>query len=291
MRLHKVITITTLLVILALAALVWFFPSNDDFRLENKFWNGVSETLGGPFRPVKSLAQLSAESTLILIPYVDFTAAELQAIKDFVNLSGTLILADDYGYGNRVLEFLGFKARFSGRPLLDPMVNYKNQWFPRVVYLNDSPLTEGIENLALNHATAIANVAADEVIAQSSAFSYLDLNANEKQEADEPNGPHPVISRHSLGGGQVILIADPSLFINSMSGIEDNHQLIQNITTMNTTPPLVDQSHLPPSTLHQTKDLLASARGSLASPLGTLGVVALALSITLLPFWRERRQP
>jgi hypothetical protein len=290
-QLHKVITITTLLVILALTALVWFFPSNDDFRLENKFWNGASETLSGPFRPVKSLAQLPAGSTLLLIPYVDFTAAELQTVKDFVVQGGTLILADDYGYGNRVLEFLGFKARFSGRPLLDPLVNYKNQWFPRVVHLSDSPLTEGIENLALNHATAIANVAADEVIAQSSAFSYLDLNANEKQEANEPNGPHPVISRHSLGGGQVILIADPSLFINSMSGIEDNHQLIQNIATLNTTPPLVDQSHLTPSNLHQTKDLLASARGSLASPLGTLGVVALALSLTLLPFWRERRQP
>ena len=290
MQLHKFITITTLLVILALTALVWFFPSNDDFRVENRLWNGASETLGGPFRPVKSLAQLPAGSTLLLIPYVDFATAELQTVKDFVVRGGTLILADDYGYGNRVLEFLGFKARFSGRPLLDPLVNYKNQWFPRIVHLNDSPLTDGIENLVLNHATAIMNVPADEVIAQSSAFSYLDLNANEKQEADEPNGPHPVISRYSLGGGQVILIADPSLFINSMSGIEDNHQLIQNIT-LNTTPPLVDQSHLTPSNLHQTKDLLASARGSLASPLGTLGVVALALSITLLPFWRERRQP
>ena len=291
MQLHKVITITTLLVILALTALVWFFPSNVDFRLENKFWNGASETLSGPFRLVESLTDAPAGSTLLLIPYVDFTVSELQTVKDFVVQGGTLILADDYGYGNRVLEFLGFKARFSGRPLLDPLVNYKNQWFPRIVHLNDSPLTEGIENLVLNHATALMNVPADEVIAQSSAFSYLDLNANEKQEADEPNGPHPVISRHSLGGGQVNLVADPSLFINSMSGIEDNHQLIQNIATLNTTPPLVDQTHLTPSTLHQTKDLLASARGSLASPLGTLGVVALALSITLLPFWRERRQP
>lgn len=291
MQLHKVITLTTVLVVLALTVLVWFFPSNDDFRVENKYWNGASETLNGPFRPIEALFDTPAGATLLLIPYLSLTDAELQAVKDLVNLGGTLILADDYGSGNKVLEFLNFKTRFSGLPLLDPLVNYKNQWFPRIVNLSESPITEGIENIVLNHGTALVNVLPEEVIARSSAFSYIDLNANAKQEADEPSGPHPVVSRHSLGSGQVILIADPSLLINGMSTIENNRKFLQNIAALKTSPLLFDQSHLMPSNLHQTKNLLAGGRRSLASPLGTLGVVALALGVTLLPFWRERRQP
>ena len=60
----------------------------------------------------------------------------------------------------------------------------------------------------------------------SSSFSFLDLNENGTHEDDEPFGPLPVICRETIADGQVVLVADPSLFINSMNPIDENEIFI-----------------------------------------------------------------
>lgn len=292
MRLHKFLVILTIVLVIILTIVVWFFPSNEDFRIENPFWNGTRDiSTSHLVSPLQSLADLPPSpggATLILIPYLDFTPAELEQLSSFITKGGTLILADDYGYGNQVLEYLGLKARFSGQPLLDPLFNYKNKWLPRISHLASSSVTNNIESLVFNHATCLINVEADDVLARSSSFSFLDLNGNESWDKDEPTGPLPVISQHNLGSGQIILISDPSLFINSMETIEGNYTFIQNLTAITTSRLFFDQSHLPPSNLHQTKNLLASVRGYLITPLGALCLVILALTITLMPIWHRK---
>jgi len=285
--------ILSIALVIILLMVVWFFPSNEDFRTENPFWNGTKDISSIiPALPLTSLSGLPSSpqgSTLILIPYLDFTPAELEELNSFVTQGGTLVLADDYGYGNQILEYLGLKARFSGRVLLDPLSCYKNKWFPRISHLTPSSVTINTESLILNHATCLVNVEKDDVLALSSSFSFLDLNDNQVWDEDEPTGPLPVISCHSLGSGQLILISDPSIFINSMETIESNYDFIQNIAAITTSKLLIDQSHLPPSNLHQTKNLLASIRDSFATPVGAVGLVIAALTITLIPIWRKKR--
>ena len=294
MNLHKFLVILTIALVIILTIAVWFFPSDEDFRTENPFWNGTKNISSSyPVSPLQSLSDLPSSpqgSTLILIPYLNFTPAELEELNSFVTQGGILILADDYGYGNQILKYLGFKVRFSGQPLLDPLSNHKNKWFPRIFHLKSSLLTSNIEGLVFNHATCLTNVETADALALSSTFSFLDLNGDQTWQEDEPTGPLPVISHHNLGSGQIILIADPSLFINSMETMESNYNFIQNIAAITTSNLLIDQSHLPPSNLHQTKNLLAYMRGSLITPLGTLGLVIVALTITLMPLWRERRR-
>jgi len=36
---------------------------------------------------------------------------------------------DDFGYGNSFLAYAGVSARFDDNPLLDPLFNYKNEYF------------------------------------------------------------------------------------------------------------------------------------------------------------------
>lgn len=294
MELRKFLVIFTITIVIILTAVVWFFPLDDDFRTENPFWNGTKDISSSyQVSPLESLSDLPPSpkgSTLILIPYLNFTLPELDELNNFVAQGGTLILADDYGYGNQILGHLGVKSRFSGQPLLDPVTNYKNKWFPRILHLTSSPVTINAERLVLNHATGLTDVEANDILALSSSFSFLDLNGDQKWQDNEPTGPLPVISRHNLGSGKIILIADPSLFINSMAAMESNYNVIRNIAAINTSKLLIDQSHLPSSNLHQTKDLLTYLRGSLITPLGTIGLVILALTITLMPLWRERGQ-
>lgn len=293
MELRRYLVILTIALVIALIIAAWFFPSNEDFRVENPFWNGTRDIgAANQALPLPSLADLPASprgATLILIPYLNCTSAELEQLDRFVSRGGRLILADDYGQGNQVLEYLGLRARFSGETLLDPVVNYQNKWFPRITRPTPDPLTSHTDNLVFNHATCLVDVATVDTLARSSSFSFLDLNGSEAWEEGEPTGPLPVISRHKLGGGQVILIADPSLFINSMETIEGNGSFIQNIAAT-TTSLYLDQSHLPPSELHQTRSLLTQIRSFLATPWGTAGLVILALIVVLKPLYHKKKE-
>ncbi len=294
MELRRFLVILTIALVIILVIVAWFSPSNEDFRAENPFWNGTRDISSSfPALPLASLSDLPPSpqgATLILIPYLDFTPGELGELKSFVTQGGTLVLADDYGFGNQILEYLRLKARFSGEILLDPLFNHKNKWFPRISHLASSSVTSNTESLILNHATCLMDVESDDILALSSSFSFLDLNGNQAWDEEEPTGPLPVISHHNLGNGKMILISDPSIFINSMETIEDNYNFIQNLAAITTSELLIDQSHLPPSNLHQTKNLLAYARDYLITPVGTLGLVIVVLTITLMPVWHRRRR-
>jgi len=294
MGLRRFVVILTIALVLILTVAVWLSPSNGDFRADNPFWNGTKDISSSyPALPLVSLSDLPPSppgSTLILIPYLDFTPAELEQLHTFVTQGGTLVLADDYGFGNQILEYLGLKARFSGQVLLDPLSNYKNKWFPRIYRIISSSVTINTESLVLNHATCLTDVETGDALALSSVFSFLDLNGNESWDEGEPTGPLPVISRHSLGSGQLILVSDPSIFINSMETMESNYDFVQNIAAITTSRLLIDQSHLPPSNLHQTKNLLAAIRDSFTTPAGTVSLVIVALTITLIPIWHKKER-
>jgi len=292
MELRRFLVILTTALVLILIIVIWYFPSNEDFRTENPFWNGAKDIASlNPASPLTSLSDLPSPSrgtVLILIPYLDFTTTELEQLNSFVSTGGTLILADDYGFGNQVLEHLKLGARFSGQLLLDPLFNHKNKRFPRITHLTSTSVTGNTESLVFNHATCLTDIEDDNVLALSSSFSFLDLDDDQTWDWNESTGPFPVISRHNLGDGQLILISDPSIFINSMEELESNYSLIQNVAAITTSKLLIDQSHLPPSNLSQTRTILVQVRDILITPGGTLGVVVVALTITLMPIWRRK---
>jgi len=262
---RRFLSILALAIIVLLAIVIWFYPSSEDFRVENPFWNGA-----------KAFAARFDASTLR---------------SSYVSGGGTLILADDYGYGNEVLDYLGLDARFVGEPLLDPLFNYKNGWFPRVTGFTPSPMTEDVESVILNHATSLETGSGFEVIAQTSKSSFLDLNGNLKWDEEEPTGPLPISARISVGEGMVILLADPSIVLNSMRGLEDNERFARNLLESRSPEPeiLLDQSHLPEASLDEAKGRLRVARDALSNPLGIMGLVAAVLTVTLMPIWRRRK--
>ena len=292
MTLRKFLALLTVALVVILAIVVWFFPSDEDFRTENPFWNGTSKLASShSLVSLESLSDLPASpqgAVLILIPYIEFEPSELENVRDFVTGGGTLVLADDYGFGNQVLEHLGIEARFSGQVILDPLFNYKNEWLPRIYHLTSTSVTGNVDSLVFNHATCLVGVEADDALALSSSFSFLDLNDNQEWDDGEPTGPLPVMARYNLAAGQIILISDPSIFINSMGTVDDNYSIIENIAGITVSRLLIDQSHLPHSDLHRTKNLLATVRGSLAHPVGTLVLVTALLIITLRPIWHRK---
>lgn len=294
MSLPRFLLAVSLVMVILLAVMAWFLPSNDDFSVENPSWNGV-QSLSPlvPALPLELLSQLPPSpqgAALILIPYLPFSQAELEVLAEFVGGGGSLFLADDYGYGNQVLEYLGLSVRFSGSALLDPLVCYKNQWLPRILRLTSSPVTTDVDSLVFNHATSLSHVAEDDILARSSSFSFLDIDGDQKWDEGEPKGPLPVISSHQLSSGQVIVIADPSIFINSMAALDGNQRFIENISAITSGGLYIDQSRLPPSNLHEAKKLLSGFHDFAVTPLGTLGLVIVPLLVIPVLLWPGRNK-
>jgi hypothetical protein len=292
MKLHNFLLIFSLGMIVLVILMVWFLPLDEDFRVENPLWNGfknLSEDYA--VQPVESFANLpsSKDATLIVIPYLEFTQEELSELDRFIQDGGRIILADDYGYGNQVLEYLGTDVKFSGDTLQDPLANYNSPYLPKIIHFNTHVLTADLDNLGLNHATCLLNTDNSGTLALSSSFSFLDTNGNGQYDEEEPLGPLPVIFRKGMGKGELFLVADPSLFINSMETMGENETFIRNIAA-DTTSLYIDQSHLPPSDLHRSKDLIARGREFIAEPLIATGLVALVVVISLKPVWYRKKQ-
>lgn len=293
MDLRRFLLIITVTLLIVLVLTVWFFPSNDDFRVDNPFWNGIRDVRADyQVQPLDSLEELPSSpdgATLLVIPYLSCTSKGLEHLNYFVSRGGRLIIADDYGHGNQILESLGLEARFSGQILLDPLINYKNKRFPRIIHVQPDPLTVNTDNLVFNHATSLINITGNNTLALSSPFSFLDDNGNGTRDSGESTGPLPVISRHGLGSGQVILISDPSLFINSMDTIAGNDSFIQNIAA-NTPVLYIDQSLLTFSELYRTRSWLQQVRSLLSTPVVTAVLVLAAIIVALIPIWQKKKK-
>lgn len=275
--LYAVVALTLVISLLC----IWFFPSVEDFMASNTTWNGIkrfcNEFNADTIESLDELPGPSEKATLVAIPYLEYSDEELSKLERFVYDGGTLLLMDDYGYGNSVLAYLGLNVRFTNRPLLDPLFCHKNQWLPRVTDLAPEVKESGIDVIVLNHATSLTNVAQPEVLAWSSITSFLDTNENESRDESEPKGPFPVAAVVHCGKGKVAIVSDPSIIINSMVGRDDNYGLVRYliIDKGEQQRVLIDGSHLTKTPLDVSKTRLADAREVLSTPYPLLGFVAL----------------
>ncbi len=106
------------------------------------------------------------------------------------------------------------------------------------------------------------------MVAYSSTFSFLDVNGDGSSNNNEPNGPFPVVAYSPVGQGIVVAVADPSLMINGMIGLDDNLQFINNVVGVQggSSAVFADQSHLPKEPLDDAKATIAVVYGAVSSP-------------------------
>ncbi len=288
MRQSSFVTLVLSLVLVISLLAIWFNSSVQDFMEGNANWNGIKD-FSAAFKAAStdsltSFAPDAGKSILVAIPYLAYNNADLDVIRQFVQNGGTLLLMDDFGYGNSVLKNLNIDARFSGNLMLDPLFCDKNQMLPRIATFAPGLKVGGINSVTLNRGTALVNVADDHALAWSSSTSFLDLNQNEAQDSGEPTGPFAIAAKYQLGEGTVELVSDPSIIINTMLGRDDNQSLMRYLTTKadGLGSIFIDRSHLVESPVDVSKTMLIQARKALSNPYTLLGLVALVFTVVSL---------
>jgi hypothetical protein len=275
------------IIIVALVSLgtIWFYPSVQAFMASNTEWNGINKFCSEfNVQNIDSLAALPAtpeRDVLISIPYLEYTPDQLTQMEQFVENGGQLILMDDFGYGNSFLKYAGISARFDNIPLLDPLFNYKNEYFPRVLTFNSGITARGIMVVVFDHGTALSGVNQSQALAWSSNTSFLDNNKDGNQDNGETNGPFVVAADYSLGKGTIDLVSGPSLIMNAVPGTNDNTAFVTYLINSNGTPDniLFDRANTPNAPLDTAKIALTNLRKVMSEPYVILGTLVLVFVI------------
>ena len=285
MKTSRLMGLVIILVVFVSLAAIWFYPSVQAFMASNTMWNGINKfSKEFNVQNIDSFAALPVapkQDVLIAVPYVPYTTDELAQMKQFVENGGKLVMMDDFGYGNSFLEYAGIPARFDNTPLLDPLFNYKNEYFPRILDFNESVASNGVKVIAFNHGTALSGVSQSQALAWSSSMSFLDTNQNGNLDPGETQGPFVVAASISLGEGTVDLVSDSSMIMNAAAGSNDNNAFVNYLMTSNGTPAkvLFDRSQVTKSPLDASKIQLDNMRGVLSNPYTLVGIVALVFVI------------
>ena len=238
------------LVLLASALLLTAHLTSNTFEFSqyNTGWNGTSVFFFGLDRhrvasvlDPADLAPYRNNTLLLLIaPERLPTGQETAAYRSFLERGNTILLADDFGTGNAILRGIG--SRIIILPgNLSSIDRVYNDPYSVVAYpvANVSPV-RSVSALVLNRPAPLEG---GDSLLTSSIMSWIDNNGNKRIDRDEMMGRFAVMAQEKVGRGEIIVLSDPSIFINSMQdpGAKwDNRQLIRDLVDR-ADPVLIDQ--------------------------------------------------
>ncbi|MDT3435581.1 DUF4350 domain-containing protein [Haloarcula sp. 1CSR25-25] len=258
-RSYPRLLLLTLLVTVVATLLVAAGTSSAAFGVYNSQWDGTAEVrtaaeaAGAQTTVVQNTSRYDGSApnetvAVVLSPTRGYHERETAAVRSFVRAGGTLLVAEDYGDGgNELLSAVGASARIDGRPLRDERQIGPSPAFPRADVMTNHTYTTTVDELMLNHGSAV-NPGSATVLATASEYSYLDTNRNGDLDTDEELMPRPVVTVESVGSGTVLVVSDPSIFLNSMLDRSDNAAFLRAVVGAHDTV-LLDVSHttaLPP---------------------------------------------
>lgn len=240
----RTLLLAGLAILLILLCLGRFYFSEADYNLQNTGWNGLSHLASAahvtPLYNTTSLAGPGSGRTLLIVnPAKNFTKAESAQVLAFMHSGGKVVVADDFGNADSLLQDIGSPITVDPVLLCQYDNYYVNQTFPIITNIS-SPYAQNVRQLVLNHPASLNVTGNSEVIASSSDRSWLDYNGNLSLDSNEQMGIYPIVARTAYAGGELLVISDPDIFVNSMLDKGDNAAFMSDVFTG---PVLVDVSH------------------------------------------------
>ena len=220
-----------------------------------------------------------------------YSEGEAQAVIDFLDAGGRVVLADEGGYGTDIALAAGFGIVNTN------LVDTRNHRGDATLVVATARLDGRSYNVLFNAPTAVtplSNANPYEVLARSSAALYPDgsfIDSNENGEVDATdtaspeNAGFPLIVRTTVGAGTLVIVADTGLFMNEQTdvvGYENRAFIADLVGTLVPSDGVIfidEARHAPPALLapydNAVRALGKATAGSLA-PFLTLTLVILA---------------
>lgn len=200
--------------------------SGEEFSKYNIGWNGTSLFFSSiysvPEVQGSALDSGSCETLLVLAPLTDFKADDVY--RTFLFRGHRVIIIDESGYSNTFLSTIPSTLQVIPGNLSSVDNAYGIPDMVLAYPESNETIFANISSLTLNRPAAVIG---GKPLMETSLLSWLDMNGNDRPDGGEVLQRYSVAARDRIGPGEVIVIADTSLFINEMRS--ENPQLMENI--------------------------------------------------------------
>ena len=184
--------------------------TNRDYAPENHGWNGLADffylldSLPVKVRFVRTASPSELEKIDVLFLLYPTQELPQKALSTFVQRGGRLILADDFGRSDRFLASLGVHKK----PILRAPKEFRYRGRAQVLVARrrslDVSLAARTDHLVTNHPMGL----------DGPGDVLYDIAGQ------------PVVLRRKIGKGRILLLGDPSLFINDMLAFPSNRAFL-----------------------------------------------------------------
>ena len=151
------------------------------------------------------------KSVLFIISPETYATDEANVVRDFLLSGGRVVVADDFGGANTLLSMLDVPVAFSKEPVFDSIQYWRNVSLPMVRW--------GGGWIYTNYPTSLIDVMGAggyNVAITTSPFTFADTNGDFRPNAGESIPWAMLMVNVSYGNGTLVLLGDPSVFINAM---------------------------------------------------------------------------
>lgn len=219
-------------------------PSTSPYSPFNTGSNGYSKFLSitsSRINFVKDLKGLD-QRILVIIPLKSDPGITIyQLIEDLLKQGAVVVVLDEEGYSNNLLEYLKIKARVERIKILDEVSKIRSREYPLVELSLDG-------NLLRIATYRPSYIVADEgnmiSVAKTSKYAYADLDNNGYYTVGELMGEYVVACSWNIEKGVLWLIADLDIFTNDLIGIGDNLEFLSKLTVLGKQHLIVDYINL-----------------------------------------------
>ena len=279
--------------VLITASLVLLFhlsTTGEEFSRYNVGWTGTSAFFGSLDRHTTvmvtspwQLAGYRNATLLVIAPDNVFTEAEGARYRDFVARGNTIILADDFGTGNSLLQAMGSSIVIDRGNLSSADRAWDHAYMVVVSPVGDNGFVPPGSSLVLDQAAALEG---GEPLLRTSVYSWVDTVPDRTPGNDEVLGRYTVMARERIGAGTLYVISDPSIFINGMQNPGPAYANRHFLATLARTPaPLLVDTY-------GTRALRADGIGEIIqevrSSTGYTFAIAVLLMAGIVVLWRRR---
>lgn len=216
------------------AAGVHLQATTADLSRFNPGWSGTAafyshaESMGASIHTPGTVIPADTGRYIIIAP--GSAGAEEEANTVLAN-GGMVIIADEEGGSDELLMAIGCEMRVVPGNLSSVDMEFDSPRTLMAKVRSNHTIFSEVETLVFNRP---AYIEGGEPLVKSSVLSWVDLSGDGRPGPGEPLDRYTLIAREEVGAGEVILIADASLFANTMQQVRrlrDNKHFLDNLLT------------------------------------------------------------
>lgn len=226
------------LVLAGVVILSYLSSTDAELSRYNTGWNGTSsfydqlERSGSnPITSYPALLSTPPNTFIMVEPHSAPKEEDKNSIRHFVTNGGTLIVIAKKESANTILEAAGSSVRIHESKLSSMDMEYDDPRMVIAYQAQEHNLLEDVKSIALNQPSTVTG---GEALLETSSISWIDTNNNGIADGAEKLGKETVMVREIVNDGEIIVLADSGILINSMDftvSERDNAQFRTNLVT------------------------------------------------------------